>query len=335
MMKVRMTVAGTVLGLLVVGAVGAPAAIEGQGPDGRWPLQPSSGANRVVAPFMEGWFENPDGTYSISFGYLNMNDEVVEIPIGENNFIEPAQFNGMQPTYFERGHQRGLFTVNLPASMRDTDVWWNIRNPNGELTRVPGRTSAGAYQLDWSPRPHGTVAPRVSFEGQSGEGYGPPGIMSERVINARVGQRVVLSVNARDVSERDRSDARFRDPIPMRVTWSRLQAPVGAEVTFERHESNPVPEGRGGRGGGAAAAADPDDPDDPDAPPAGGRGNAPPPPQQINLAEGRGTAQVYVTFGTPGEYVMRAQADQFSVPDSSSGDQCCWTNGYVRVNVTQ
>lgn len=332
-MKVRMTVAVAALGLVV-----SAAALDAQGPDGRWPLQPRSGVNRVIAPFMEGWYPNPDGTYSISFGYLNLNEGVVEIPLGEDNFIEPAQFDGMQPTYFEPGHQRGIFTVNLPASMKDVDVWWTIRNANGEVTKVPGRTSASAYQLDWNPRPHGTVPARVSFEGQSGEGYGPPGIMADRVVNARVGERVVLSVNGRDISERDRSDPRFRDVQAIRATWVKHQGPVGGEVTFERHESNPIPEpeeGRGGRGGGAAA--DPDaDPDDPDAPPArGGRGRTPPPPQQITLAEGHGTASVYATFGAAGDYLMRVQVDQFNVPDSSSGDQCCWSNGYVRVHVTQ
>jgi len=27
--------------------------------------------------------------------------------------------------------------------------------------------------------------------------------------------------------------------------------------------------------------------------------------------------------------------DNFRRPDSASGDQCCWSNAYVRVNVTQ
>jgi len=322
MMKVRTTVSAAALGLLLSSA-SAPVAVQAQGPEGRWPLQPTTGVGRIIGPFMEGWYENPDGTYSISFGYLNLNDDVVEIPIGENNNIEPAEFNGMQPTYFEPGHQRGVFAVTLPASEKDIDVWWTIHNANGEVTKVPGRTSASAYQLDWNPRPHGTVPPRVSFEGQSGEGYGPPGIMADRVINTRVGQRVVLSVNGRDISQRDHSDPRFRETPAIRATWVKHQGPVGGEVTYERHESNPLPPEESG-------AAD----DDPDAPPTRGRGG-PPPPEQITLTEGHGTASVYATFSAPGDYVMRVQVDQFNVPDSSSGDQCCWSNGYVKVHVTQ
>ena len=30
---------------------------------------------------------------------------------------------------------------------------------------------------------------------------------------------------------------------------------------------------------------------------------------------------------------MRARVDNFSAPDSSDNDNCCFTNGYVRINV--
>jgi hypothetical protein len=51
-------------------------------------------------------------------------------------------------------------------------------------------------------------------------------------------------------------------------------------------------------------------------------------------AELGGEATAVVTFSEPGEYVLRVAADIFSAPDSSSGNQCCWTNGYFRVNVS-
>lgn len=315
MMDLRPTVVVAAFVLLVSAAFTAPTALEAQGPDGRWPLQPSSGVDRVVAPFMEGWYENEDGTYTVSFGYLNVNETPVEIPLGEDNFIEPAQFDGMQPTYFERGHPRGVFAVILPASMRDVDVWWNLRNANGEVTRVPGRTSATAYQLDWTPRPHGSVPPVVSFDAQGGEGRGPQGIMAERVVTTAVGAPVVLSIDARDPSERDTDDPRFADAIPVRITWVKHQGPVGGEVEYTRHESTPEPVARGRRGG------------------FGGRGGGPR-TESVSLAEGSGTAQVYATFSAPGEYIMRALVDIFGVTDSAAMDQCCWTNGYVRVNVT-
>jgi hypothetical protein len=43
---------------------------------------------------------------------------------------------------------------------------------------------------------------------------------------------------------------------------------------------------------------------------------------------------VIATFTVPGEYLMRARVDNFNSADSSGGDQCCWTNAYIRVTVT-
>ena len=102
-MRMRMTVGGVALVLLLWGPWAGPAQLEAQGPAGRWPVQPGSPGNRVVAPFMEGWYANEDGTFSISLGVLNANQETIRIPLGPDNFIEPAQFDGMQPTVFTPG----------------------------------------------------------------------------------------------------------------------------------------------------------------------------------------------------------------------------------------
>jgi len=289
---------------------------------------------------MEGWYANEDGTFSISFGYLNANSDTIIIPLGPDNFIEPAQFDGMQPTIFVPGHQRGLFTAELPAAMEDTDVVWTIRKPNGNVSSVPGRVSSNAYELDWVARPHGSMHPLVSFDGQTGEGRGPPGLMAERRETVSVGSPLTLSVNGRDPSERDTEDFRFKEPTPINVTWFQLQGP--GRVEFTRHESNPLPEPDSTAGGGDGAA--PDSAAIAAAIAGGGAGAAaaftgrgrrgPPPPQNIRLTEGYGTGFVYATFSVPGEYLMRARVDNFNSADSSGGDQCCWTNAYIRVTVT-
>ena len=334
MHQFRMTVGGVAVALLLWGAVAGPAVLQAQvtgpGPDGRWPLQPHSPGNHILAPFMEGWYENEDGTYTISFGYSNANLDTLYIPVGEDNFLDPAQFDGVQSTIFFPGHHRGIFTVTLPAEMKDQDVWWTLTKANGDVTRVPGRTGAIAYELDWRPRPHGGLPPSVSFDSQSGVGRGPPGIMAERTQTVSVGSPLTLSVNATDPSERDPDDARSLD-IPLRVIWSQLQGP--GRVEYTRHESNPEEEQEeepasaaaaaaagGGGGGGVGAAAR--------------RDRAASGPQIIQLSEGQGTASVIVTFSVPGEYIMRARVDNFTAPDSSDNDNCCWTNGYVRVTVT-
>jgi hypothetical protein len=89
------------------------------------------------------------------------------------------------------------------------------------------------------------------------------------------------------------------------------QGPAGA-VTFERHASHP----------------------DSQRPTARGRGAPPLGPDAVALPPGGATARVYATFSAPGEYVVRAEANNWNAPDSQSIDQCCWTNAYVRVRVT-
>lgn len=290
-----------------------PPGVAAQGPDGRWPLQPYSGVGRMVAPFLEGWYENADGSFSYSFGYLNRNDHRVELPVGEANLIEPAQFSGLQPTTFDPGRHRGVFAVTVPASVANEDVWWTITNPDGEVTRVPGRHIWGAYKLDWLSRPHGSRHPLVSFDGGA-EGRGPPGAVAERTLTTSVGSPLTIAIDVRDPSERDREDPRFREAIPVRVVWYKHQGPVGGEVQFTRHESTPVAEERG---------SGDDDAED------GAVGDG----ATVELPAGEGTARVVAAFSAPGEYVLRARADNWSAADSSSGNQCCWTNGYVRVTV--
>jgi hypothetical protein len=119
----------------------------------------------------------------------------------------------------------------------------------------------------------------------------------------------MLQVSTRDPSVRDPSDRRFAEPLDVRVIWSKYSGPAGA-VTYSRPPNSPEPES-----------------------PAGGGGNAPG-PEQIMLDGVSGTARVMATFSVPGEYVMLAQSDNWRSPDSSAGDQCCWTNAYQRVVVT-
>ncbi len=58
----------------------------------------------------------------------------MDIPIGPDNTIEPAQFNGMQPTHFPTvryaafggRRERGAFTVTIPKGHKG-DVVWTLR----------------------------------------------------------------------------------------------------------------------------------------------------------------------------------------------------------------
>ncbi len=81
-------------------------------------IYPPSGL--PVIPVMEGWYDNEDGSVTLSFGYHNRNSEgVLMVPFGENNRIEPAEFDGAQPSYFDVGRHTGVFTITLPQNRRD------------------------------------------------------------------------------------------------------------------------------------------------------------------------------------------------------------------------
>jgi len=69
-----------------------------------------------VQPIFEGWQQNPDGTFSFLFGYLNRNyEEEPFIAVGANNTFEPAPADRGQPTYFYARRQQFVFAVTVPA----------------------------------------------------------------------------------------------------------------------------------------------------------------------------------------------------------------------------
>jgi len=272
----------------------------------RLPLEPMPSRGVGVVPLMEGWYDNGDGTFTISFGYFNANADTVRLGV-EQSLIEPAEYSGMQPTVFLPGRHAGVFTVTISDRFRDSDgdVWWRIQNPTGVVSENPGRTTSVFYESDLNMRPHGSLPPLVWFgaeEGESEAGRGPMGVMDPVIHTARVGEPFTLTIHVRDPSERDRTDPRLRDGIETRVQWYEHRSP--APVRWEPHPSMPERE------------------EDLEI-------------QEALIPEEGGTFEVNVVFPAAGEYLLRAQADNFGAPDSSVGNQCCWSNGFIRVNVTE
>jgi hypothetical protein len=227
-----------------------------------------------VSPVYEGWYRNPDGTFTLSFGYINRNREtVVDIPVGENNFVEPAQYNAFQPTHFEPFRHYGWFTVQVPADFGENEVVWTIQH-NGQRFAIPARIQDG-YEIDAMLAPaSGETPPATSFLG-SPEVRGPYGV-KVGPLSARVGQPLELSVSAKD----EHSNVTLR--------WYKYAGP--GEVTFAGNE--------------------------------------------LPIAKEGGTATTTATFSAPGEYTIYARANNSPLV-SSGQEQCCWTNGFVKVTVTQ
>lgn len=274
------------------------------------PLRPAPPAGIPVIPFMEGWYGNDDGSVVVSFGYHNRNSEAVTIPMGDGNRIEPASLGGMQPEIYFPGRHHGVFAVTIPAASADTTVWWHLSSANQDL-KVPGERGSTAYELDRNPRPQGSVQPLIAFSERGPSGSGPEGIVSDRDLQASVGEPIILEVWTEDPSKRDRNDPRFRNPLDTRVSWYKHQGP--GDVTFTAHESMEFIDA-----GGISVL-----------------GLIPTPRHAVWVEEGAGAARVNATFSMPGEYMIRARLDNWRSSDSDGLDQCCWSNAYQRLLVTE
>ena len=121
----------TVAGVIVVASWTLLAA-------GQLPLAPVGTSGQTITPVYEGWYENPDGTFSLSWGYFNRNsEEIIEIPIGADNRVEPGGPDNGQPTHFDSRRQRGVFTVVVPADFGDNEVNWTL-SFRGDTQTIPG-----------------------------------------------------------------------------------------------------------------------------------------------------------------------------------------------------
>jgi len=271
------------------------------------PLRPSPAEDIPVIPFMEGWYANQDGSVTVSFGYHNRNREIVRVPIGENNRIEPATLGGMQPEYYFPGRHHGVFGVTIPAAMNGETVWWHITSAGEEL-KVPGERGSTAYELDRNPRPQGSVQPEIWFAGGE-RGTGPEGVVAAVIQTVRVGEPLTLEIQTNDPSMRDRTDPRFTKPLDTNVSWYMHQGP--AEVSFSEHPSSPFSESRGMSVLGLVPVAD----------------------TRMAVTGGEGPARIIATFSEPGDYMIRARLDNWNASDSDGLDQCCWSNAYQPVRV--
>jgi hypothetical protein len=243
----------------------------------------SSGLN--VVPSFEGWEKNEDGSFNMVFGYLNRNyDEVIDIPIGPGNSVEPGGPDRGQPTHFYPRRSRFVFRVKVPKDWGNKDVVWtlNFRGKSekayGSLLPVEiinpeviGANFTGNTTFDENNKP-----PTVDIEG--------PG---SRTI--KVGQPLTLVAIARDPDDAPKPKAApnsrppgRRSAMGLRVSW--IQYRGAGRVVFDPPQ--------------ALTYSDPRSDLSPWTP-----GWMPPPPPPDH----RFTAKA--TFEQPGTYVLRVLAN--------------------------
>jgi hypothetical protein len=204
-------------------------------------LSPRREHGQSVTPAFEGWYKNADGTYSLSFGYYNRNEsEVVEIPIGPNNFISPGAPDRGQPATFHEQRHWGVFTVVVPADFKvgDRVVWTLISR--GDTVRIPGNIRPN-WQIDALEGEAGSnTPPTIRFVENGPAGTGPGGITGA-AMNAKVGAALELKAWVKDDGRTRGSVAGGGRGVPT-LRWFKHTGP-GA-VTF----ANPAPRPAGEAG---------------------------------------------------------------------------------------
>jgi hypothetical protein len=278
-----------VLGLHIVILLVSWAFVWGQ----QLPLEPSHESGQSITGAFEGWFGNPDGSYSLLLGYYNRNTkQELDIPVGPNNRIEPGGPDQGQPTHFLTGRQWGVFTVTVPKDFGTKKLTWTLV-ANGKTTVIPM-----SLNILWEVSPfveaNGNTPPFISFEEGSPGVQGPRG--SSTTLATTAPNPLTLTVWVADDAITPRSGpASFRGPAVM-VTWSKFRGPgavpfANAKPAVEKTESKAMP---------ATAFS--------------------------------GKATTTATFSEPGEYVLRVVANDAS-GDGGRGFQCCWSNARVKVSV--
>ena len=213
-------------------------------------LAPVRESGQSVTPVFEGWYRNPDGTYSLSFGYFNRNaKEVIEVPVGPNNFISPGPPDQGQPAYFAPRRNWGVFAVVVPKPLAPGEkITWTLV-VRGDTLRIPGHMRAN-WQIDAleGEAGSGNTPPVIRFAEGGPSGAGPGGITSGPM-NASVGQPMELKAWVTDDGNARNSVASAgRQGSPVQLKWFKHTGP-GA-VTF----ANDAPRAQGANGLAATTA---------------------------------------------------------------------------------
>jgi hypothetical protein len=237
------------------GALLGGALIAAQGPQGgALPLEPFKERGASVTPAYEGWFSNPDGSFSMLLGYYNRNSkQPLDIPVGPNNKIEPGPIDQGQPTYFETGRQWGIFVVKVPKDFGKKTLTWTI-TVNGESQAIPFTLNNGYTIAPLKEIGMGNQPPVLSFT-QGGPKFTGPPTATASTLTGKVKTPVPVSVWVEDPKGAGQEGGgRGRGPSsvatvslhkfrgPGAVTFDRARLPVqtqGEQVTGNATFSEP------------------------------------------------------------------------------------------------
>jgi hypothetical protein len=100
-----------------------------------------------ISPAYEGWMPNPDGSFTMYFGYMNTNWlEEFDVAIGPDNNIEPGGPDQGQPTHFYPRRNPFLFTLRVPKDFGSKELIWTLTT-HGKTEKAYASLKTD-YQID-------------------------------------------------------------------------------------------------------------------------------------------------------------------------------------------
>jgi hypothetical protein len=295
-------------GLAVVGAVVLPRVVGTQQSVITEKMGVRHWSGQSVSPVYEGFDLNPDGTYNMWFGYMNLNwEEELDIPVGAENGFEGVADRG-QPTHFATRRHKDVFKVTVPKDFGTQKLVWKL-TLRGKTESIAG-TLNPVWQIDRRRTTRGGNDDAIDSN--------TPPVASVQPAEQSIasGARATLAISATD------------DGLPKRIRTS-FPAPNGAGVPPQLYA---VPPSTAPQRGGPPAVGE------------GGslsyewfkyRG-----PGRVTFVEPRGIlakgkATSLASFSEPGDYVLQVIVDDGSGDSAGHfGYHCCWTNVEVKVHVT-
>ena len=198
------------------------------------PLEPQRERGASITPAYEGWYTNPDGSFSMLLGYYSRNGkEALDIPVGPNNRVEPGAPDQGQPTHFESGRQWGVFVIKVPKDFGTKSITWTIV-ANGEANAIPLTLNKGYPISPFKELGMGNQPPVLAFAKDGAKITGPP-VAVAATFTGTVNQPIAISVWAEDPKvPSDTSAALGRGFAPSTATISLHKFRGPGKVTFDK-----------------------------------------------------------------------------------------------------
>jgi hypothetical protein len=183
-------------------------------------------AGQSITGAFEGWYTNPDGTFSLLLGYFNRNSaQTLDIPVGPNNRIEPGGPDQGQPTRFAPRRQWGIFRIVVPKDFGNKKLTWTIV-ANGQTTSVPMSLHPLWVVEPFKDAGNGNTPPVLKFDPAGPQFTGPPHGIA-RTLTTNVANPLPLTLWVSD----DKPLRGGRGATGNPVSWSVFRG--AGEVMFE------------------------------------------------------------------------------------------------------